>query len=722
VTLRPRSTPLLVFAVLALAPRFAGAQAVRLAPDAEVKSIRYRFHGPHALEPEDLNAALTLTAPGPFEGVQSLVSWIPFIPDPPRHPLDPLVLQMDVVRLRRLYRRQGLLDAKIDYRVHVDRERRQVGITFDIEEGSPLIVRSLTLSDARGREGLGLPDSLRDAVGHAWERVQKGGIGKRFREEQAALLRTRILTWFANHGYPFAKTEPRALIDSIGHQVDLNWVTDPGPRVRLSSVEIEGLRSVTPVHVTRQLPLRPGDWARGDQLEKGRNNLQSVALFRRTNVALSGTATADTSLPLKVSIRESRARLTNVELGYVTDGAGVTSQIRWTHPNFTGGARSLDAIGLAQTGWWTTSDVPDRLLRASLTLNQPYVFSPLVSFGFGPAAELRDGRVDRSSSYSGIGTLVYRMNPLQSAALRYDYTYRHLLDLKIAGIQSNAVTNPTLLAFGSSALVDSLTEPTRISQFIFFTSVGKLDDISRPRHGVIVKPNLAVTFPLGWGNVEFARADVQGTFFRPIPGKTNALMLRGTVGAVWPFGDSNPRPGANTAFQWLRLRDEVLTAGGANDVRGYDSELLGPKFPDIEAQESNGDTTFASKHYIAIGGLRRFTASAELRIGLPSISRDVFTHLFGDAGRVWTSDPRFQLSQVKADDEQVHYTTGGGLGYYTPVGAIRVDVGYKLNPSTYDLRNPGDVVRLALQQRPVTEAPVDSRRRWVFHIALGLYF
>lgn len=718
----PRRSALLAFAVLALAPRVSLAQAVRLAPDAEVKSIRYRFHGPHVLQPEDLNAALTLTAPGPLEGIQGAVSWIPFIPDRPHHPLDPLTLQTDVVRLRRLYRRQGFLEAKIDYLTRVDRERRKVDLTFDIEEGEPLLLHSLTISDARGREGLGLSDSLRDEMGRAWERVQRRAIGTRFQEQQVESFRLKILNWFANRGFPFTKTEPRAVIDSVGHRADLDWVTDPGPRVRLAGIEIEGLHSVAPKHVTRQMPLSPGDWAQRDQLEKGRANLQSVALFRRTNVAIDGTATADTSLPLRVSINETRARLTNVELGYVTDGAGVTGQVRWTHPNFTGGARSLDAIGLVQTGWGTTSDIPDKLLRGSLTLNQPYVFSPLVSFGVGPAAELRDGRVDKSTSYSGIGTLVYRFNPLQSAALRYDFTYRHLIQLKIAGIEANGLFNPTLLAFGSQALIDSLTEPARISQFIFFTSLGHLDDISRPRHGLIVKPNLAVTFPRVLGNVEFARADLQATMFRPIIGKSNALMLRGTLGGVWPFGDSDPRPGGSAAFQWLRLRDEVLTAGGANDVRGYDSELLGPKFPDVEASISNGDTTYSSDHYIAIGGLRRFTASAEFRIGLPMISRDVFMHLFGDMGRVWTTDTRFQLNQIRADDETYHYTTGGGLGYYTPVGAIRVDLGYKLNPSVYDLRNPDDVVRLALQGRPVIEAPVDHWRRFVLHVALGLYF
>ena len=698
------------------------AQSVRLAPDAQVKAIRYRFIGSHQLQPEQLNAELAMTAPGPFEGLQSAVAWIPFVPDPPQHAVDPLMIQSDLVRLRRLYRREGFLEAHVDYEVHLDRNRHHVEVTFTIDEGPPLAMRSLKLVDARARPDLGIGDSLYHTISSLTTRIENQNRGQRFSQKRIEAGATRLTTWFANHGYPAARTEPRAAIDSVAHQADLVWMVDAGGRVRLSNIEVSGVHSVPRSIVTRQLGIQPGDLAKRDELEKGRANLQSVPLFRRANVTLADGAIADTTMPLQVAITESRARLTNVELGYVTDGAGVTSQVRWTHPNFTGGARSLDAIGLVQTGWGTTSDVPDRLLRANLTLNQPYVGSPLLTLSVGPQAELRDGRIDKSTSYSGLATLVYRFNPLQSAALRYDFTYRHLIDLKVFGIEAGQVSNPTLLAFGDQGLIDSLTAPSRISEFVFFTSVGSLDDISRPRHGVVLKPNLAITFPRTWGNVEYGRADLQATNFWPMPGKGNALMFRGTFGAVWPFGDSAPAAGANPAYQWLRLRDEVLTAGGANDVRGYASELLGPKFPDVTATIENGDTTFASDRYVAIGGLRRVTASAEFRIGLPTFGKDIFAHLFADAGRVWTSDPRYQLSQIQPDDERMHYTTGGGIGYYTPVGAIRFDLGYKLNPSLYDLRKPQDVLDVALRGQPVSSAPVVSSRRYAFHLALGLYF
>ncbi|HEY6866474.1 MAG TPA: BamA/TamA family outer membrane protein, partial [Candidatus Eisenbacteria bacterium] len=336
---------------------------------------------------------------------------------------------------------------------------------------------------------------------------------------------------------------------------------------------------------------------------------------------------------------------------------------------------------------------------------------------------LRDGRLDRSGAWSILATLVYRINALQSAALRYDYTYRKLRELRIPGLTSQQATSVLQAVFQSQSIIDSLTVPVRIGQVIFFTSLGHLDDIARPRHGFVLKPNLAVTVPPGLSNVQFGRADAQLTYFRPFPGRDNALMLRGSLGGLWPFGASIPGPGESPTLSWYRMRDEVLTAGGATDVRGYQSQLLGPKFPVIEPDVVSGDTVYHSDHYAALGGLRRFTASAELRLGMPWFGRDVFGHLFADAGRVWTSDSRFQFGGLLVSDEdRVFYTTGGGVGYYTPVGAIRFDLGYKLNPSTYDLRDPQRVVDALRSGLPPSAAPVNETRRIVVHLSLGLFF
>lgn len=703
----------------ALAPAARAARVPPLAGDAQVGSLSFHFDGHHELESEDLAPLIATTSASRTDGLQSKLAWMPFVPDPRRHPFSPTVLQEDVVRLRRHYRRQGFLEADIDYDVQVDRARRHADVTFLIREGEPLRFARMTIVDSTGRT----PDEdARDPDLRArWEAVCADYQGRRFREEDVTALRAGLVRVLVDRGYLFATFEPRAAIDSVAHVVDLAWVLRRGQRMRLARFAVEGVTKVPERTVTREFRVQPGDVLTRRGLESGRGNLQSVSLFRRADVRLDPIAAGDTGATVRIRVPEEHARFTNLELGYVTDGAGVTGQARWTHPNFTGGARSLDAIALAQTGWGAIGGIPDKLLRTELTLTQPYVVTPLLSLSAGPAVELRDGVIDKSTAWSAIATLVYRFNALQSAALRYDYTYRRLDELRVTDAVLADGIGLGEIAIGSGTL-DSLYRASRISQFIFFTSIGRFDDISRPRRGLVVKPNLSITAPRAFGNVEFGRTDVQATAFAPFFGSSNALMLRGTVGRLWPFGRSVPSRAQGMALQWFRLRDQVMTAGGASDVRGYGSRLLGPKVPDIDVSVANGDTVYSADEYLALGGLNRWTTTAELRLHVPGMGRNVYGHAFADMGRVWTEDARYRLRLNMADDEEVHYTAGGGLGYYTAVGAIRVDLGYMLNPSTYDVRHPGDVVRAVSNGLPVSSAPVDSRMRYHVHLSLGLFF
>jgi outer membrane protein insertion porin family len=696
----------LLFAIL---PLPAAAQALRLSPDAEVRSIDFRFTGPHELYADELAEQMNTRAPDAFHTFQSAVAWVPFVPNPDRHAFDPVRLQEDVARLRRYYRRQGFPEARVDYTVGTDDERRRVAVAILVEEGPALRLRELSLVAPYGTSEIGAPE-LRQEIQARWQTIRARHVGKRFSEPEIIALRGSLESFLGDRGYIRAKVDPRATIDSTAHQVDLVCLVDTGARARVSDIRVEGVTKVDKHIVARQLGFETGDWMSRRGLEKARENLMSVDLFRTARLNLGEGSPADSSLPVQVVVREDRPRFTQIEGGYATDGAGLTGQVRWTHPNFTGGARSLNAVALVQSGVWATSDIKDRLLRGTLLLNQPYVFLPALSMGFGPSFELRDGHLDRSAAWTLQNTLVYRFSTLQSAALRYEYTYRKVDESNIQDLSPN------------STLAESLAVPVRTSLISLNTSLGRLDDFGRPRHGVVVKPNLSITAPSAWGSVEFARLDVQATAFAPLPGRANAVMLRGKIGQVWPFGKSVPTAGENPAVELLRIRDFTLTAGGAEDVRGYATRMLGPKVPSIEREVSGTDTTLTSDHYVEAGGLRRWTGSVELRLGLRRLSKDVFAHLFFDAGQVWTSDSRFEFSDISETDEDVHYATGAGLGYYTAVGAIRFDAGYKLNPSVFDLRDPQDVLNAALAGRDPATAPVKSFNRYAFHLSLGLYF
>jgi outer membrane protein insertion porin family len=190
-----------------------------------------------------------------------------------------------------------------------------------------------------------------------------------------------------------------------------------------------------------------------------------------------------------------------------------------------------------------------------------------------------------------------------------------------------------------------------------------------------------------------------------------------------PFGKSVGRTGSESPFvSLLRLRDVSFTAGGTRDVRGWGSQLVGPKLPEVRRVTSDGVTETTADRYSPIGGLARATGTAELQFPVPGLSEKWRTFLFLDGGRVWSPDSRFALDAGELDQDRFYFGTGIGLGYETVVGAVQVALGYKLNPSPLDLRDPAAVLDALAAGRSLDEVPTDSRRRLQLHFSIGATF
>jgi outer membrane protein assembly factor BamA len=127
---------------------------------------------------------------------------------------------------------------------------------------------------------------------------------------------------------------------------------------------------------------------------------------------------------------------------------------------------------------------------------------------------------------------------------------------------------------------------------------------------------------------------------------------------------------------------ERLYAGGATSLRGFGSNLAGPRDPETG---------------YPIGGAGALINSTELRLPpatLPWFGNTVSFVLFHDMGNVFTnaSDAWASALRVRQPEREncetpipatIPPTTGLGLRYHTPVGPIRFDFSYNLNPPIY---------------------------------------
>ncbi len=268
-------------------------------------------------------------------------------------------------------------------------------------------------------------------------------------------------------------------------------------------------------------------------------------------------------------------------------------------------------------------------------------------------------------------------------------------------------------------LIDSLGRNIDKSSLTLSGSFSHLDDVANPRRGWLLYPVAELTVPEPLTTVQFGRLDLTASVFHPLS-RNVVLAGRISAGRLFPFGKSVPAPGEDARFEFIRLRDESMTAGGTNDVRGWGNRLLGPKFPEVDARLEGSDTVFSSDGYVPIGALARISGSLELRLPAPGLPSAWGTHLFLDAGKVWTPDERFTQAVSIPVEGDLRFSTGAGISYLTPVGAVRLSLAYKLNPSTLDLRSADEVLDALLEDRPVESVEPDWSRRLHLHLSLGM--
>lgn len=708
-----------------------------------VRSVRFRFVDTQTLDPALLQLQIATAAPGFFESGwrKPVFGWLPFFSGSSVYPFVPIELQKDVVRLERYYRRNGFPRPSVDYLVRYDSTSNLANVLFNIDEGPPLLIDSLTFAGPGRREAY---QQLAPELRREWfafrDRIALQQ-DERLDDFRLVRLQDQTLGWLRERGYAFADVSAESRIDSSAFEADVRIKMTAGPRARYDQILIEGAESVDPVVVLRELPFVEGDAFEQSELTEGQRQIFGLNLFQLAAVSIvdSLSQRADSSVAVRVVVSEGPPRVITGFTGYTSAG-GATGTAQWTHRNFFGGARSFTTSLRAQTGVGAVGLYPETDYEGRLSLRQPYLFDRRLSGTIEPFARYRDDVIERATSYGASASVLYEQATLQTASLGVTFSSRTV------GSDSVSLVDPSSLLPGSAFSI------TR-SQLRLGGTFGQVDDPLNPRSGFVVRPTAALA-GLPFSDVSFASGGLAATVFVPFGRERRVgVVARLSGGVLYPFGDND----LANAEDYLALRDVLYFAGGTNDVRGWGGNLLGPKFIDFTTVTDTSFAAFADEddpvaryyavkygvRYRPVGAQAKISGSLQLNLPLP-LGPQWGASAFLDAGRVFSPTEGLYdlygnavgdfpglaglIQRFREDEPAFRVGTGAGIQYLTPVGYLSFAVGVKLTPSFFDLRDPRDVFRVAdIEDLQPGVPDFDTlgpgwTQRLAFHLAIGQSF
>ncbi|OGU23153.1 MAG: hypothetical protein A3K13_13115 [Gemmatimonadetes bacterium RIFCSPLOWO2_12_FULL_68_9] len=674
------------------------------------------FSGNHAMDNYTLGISIATTKSA-WLARFPLTSWIGA---GEKRYLDETEFRRDVLRLILLYRVSGYLQVRVD--TIVRRTKDAARIQFLIHEGPPVRVHAI---DIAGVEGIvPLRDLLRDiplAVGDPFNRI-------RF-EWAADTMRAAA----RDRGYPFAEVFRSYDVNEDSLIARVRFELDPGVRGRVDSVIVEGTREIAPPVVRRVIPIRPGAWFSQSALYRSQRDLYRLGVFGYVNVTLADSAPegpADSTVAVRVQVTEGRLRNVRVGVGYGTVDC-LRALASWSASNVLGGGRVLDVTARVSklgagdplaAGFETwlckalqkDAESPDRFkLNYNLTASfqEPYLFSRLMRGTLAVSAE-------RHTEIQAYRRDAYSANLTVTRETRWDV--------------------PVTAGY-SLSLTQTFAEP---AIFCSFLSVCRLEDAEqfsnrrlqsmvtlgfvRDRSNSVLDPTRGSALSaearyasrlLGSDSlIQFARGVAEIAVYYPIGRRTTfAWRLRG--GSI-----ISPRLGFSGQDVTYIPLSERFYAGGANSVRGYGQNQMGPvvRVMDPDRMDTTGvlqDSTTVAPGIItaATGGNSLLIANAELRFPLPGFGGRLMAAAFVDVGQL------FERDTVLVDLSKTRVTPGVGIRIATPLGPMRVDVAFNGYPPEQGRLYLKQGQQLVLLDDAYPRSST-ARRHLQFHFSVGQAF
>ncbi len=580
-----------------------------------------------------------------------------------------------------LYKDNGFRDAKVTASAVDNYKGRKgaVGVTFTIDEGPQYLVSSLQVT------GLNLPN--RTSILSQLASVS----GEPFSETDIATDRDYILMACQSAGYPDATFDFRTSPVPGANQMAVEYSITEGNLETVRDLLITGMNATRERLIKPAIHLKPGDPLSLAAMGTMQRQLYDLGVFDKVDMAIQDP---DGDIQDKYVI----FHLTEGHKYYTAIGIG--AQVA----RFGGNQNSLDSPAGA-TGF--APDVDFEISRLNLwglghSVNFKSLYSTLdrrVSLNYlAPRYRNVEGRnisvtalydntrdvlTFTAVSYQGAVQYSQKLSKPSTLLLRYTWT-----DSKVD--QGTLKINPLLIPLYS--------QTSHVAQIGASLVQDRRDDPTNARRGIYNSVDVDFAENYFGGNKNFLRFLGRSSYYKTFGG-VYTLASNTEFGVIKSFS----LPAGFIPSTYIPLPDRFFSGGQTSD-RGFPYDQAGPRDP---------LTGFP------IGGNALLFHSTELRF--PLIGDNIGGVLFHDMGNVYTGLSKLSFRVHQNGLENFNYmvhAVGFGVTYRTPLGPVRLDLAYSINPPTFNGLN-GTYQQLVLNQ--ATPA-IQSVSHFQFFFTIGQAF
>mgnify|MGYP000865276655 CR=1 FL=1 len=537
-------------------------------------------------------------------------------------PFARFLVGLDRRRVRSFYVRRGFFGVEVES--EVERREDRADVTFAIDEGAQARLARVVFE--------GHPDDVPVDALRARIPIDDGDP---FDYERYELAVPDVVSELQAHGYAYARVNGMVIADPARSEAIIRLEVEPGPLARFGQITVDGVPPGLGDAVSARVVMRTGDRYSVKALDDTRAALYQLGRFGLVRVE----ADRERDEIVNVLVRVEESPRHEVRLGggvgmdpvaYEVRGRAAYGVAAWPWPLTTARVELRPALVLQRGG----DEVAPRV-AATATLDRIDLFYPR----FGGTAE---------ASFSYLAVEAYTSYGPRARLTARTPTYRRMMQATVGwqlGLVGYRDVSPVL--DDATVMQLGLDRTARIGAYEASAVLDLRDDRVAPTRGGYVELRAEQGTEAAGGALTYTRVTPEARGYLPLG--PAVLGARARLGAL--AGDA---PAVRRFF-----------AGGANSHRGFPERHLAP----FAAGMVDGNA-----REVPYGGTASLELSTELRFPLPDLP---YLPPLGGAAFLDGADVTESWGAMAIG--RLHWASGLGLRLPTPIGPVRLDVGYRLN-------------------------------------------